>query len=99
VLKSKKIYYINLNLQYNDSSSTLWSNAEECKEDFDILWEKWALAPIGSRGPWCEMEYWEAGCKTCGSNNNTDKILICDGCDAEFHMDCLVPVLTEVPPV
>ncbi|UIZ23413.1 hypothetical protein KXD40_008000 [Peronospora effusa] len=37
------------------------------------------------------------GCVVCGSSQNGDSILLCDGCDGEYHTYCLVPPLTEIP--
>ncbi|KAI5637677.1 PHD-finger domain-containing protein [Phthorimaea operculella] len=37
-------------------------------------------------------------CEICGSTDNEETMLLCDGCDLGFHMQCLTPPLTEVPP-
>lgn len=37
------------------------------------------------------------GCVVCGLDHNQDSILLCDGCDGEYHTYCLVPPLTEIP--
>ncbi|CAN0300560.1 unnamed protein product, partial [Discosporangium mesarthrocarpum] len=37
------------------------------------------------------------GCVACHSGGDEDKILLCDGCDKEFHTYCLDPPLKEVP--
>ena len=39
-------------------------------------------------------------CAVCASANDErgNEILLCDGCDAAFHMRCLRPMLTTVPP-
>ncbi|KAJ2950846.1 hypothetical protein O0L34_g5202 [Tuta absoluta] len=37
-------------------------------------------------------------CEICGSTDNEETMLLCDGCDLGFHMQCLNPPLTEVPP-
>ncbi|TDH71623.1 hypothetical protein CCR75_003542 [Bremia lactucae] len=37
------------------------------------------------------------GCAVCGLDQNGDSILLCDGCDGEYHSYCLVPPLTEIP--
>ncbi|KAL0879840.1 hypothetical protein ABMA27_002379 [Loxostege sticticalis] len=36
-------------------------------------------------------------CEICGSSDNEDSMLLCDGCDLGFHMQCLTPPLTEIP--
>ncbi|NXT62779.1 PHRF1 protein, partial [Chaetops frenatus] len=36
-------------------------------------------------------------CEVCGRSDREDRLLLCDGCDAGYHMECLNPPLTEVP--
>lgn len=36
-------------------------------------------------------------CEVCGSSDNEDQMLLCDGCDLGFHLYCLTPALDEVP--
>lgn len=36
-------------------------------------------------------------CEICGSSDNEDQMLLCDGCDLGFHLYCLTPPLEEVP--
>ncbi|XP_059045610.1 PHD and RING finger domain-containing protein 1-like [Achroia grisella] len=36
-------------------------------------------------------------CEVCGRTNDEETMLLCDGCDLGFHMQCLSPPLTEVP--
>ncbi|XP_018565103.1 serine/arginine repetitive matrix protein 2 [Anoplophora glabripennis] len=36
-------------------------------------------------------------CEICGSSDNEDQMLLCDGCDLGFHLYCLTPPLDEVP--
>ncbi|XP_063621933.1 PHD and RING finger domain-containing protein 1 [Cydia splendana] len=36
-------------------------------------------------------------CEICGSMENEDSMLLCDGCDLGFHMQCLTPPLLEIP--
>eukprot|EP00750_Incisomonas_marina_P011073 INCI16337.10.p1 GENE.INCI16337.10~~INCI16337.10.p1 ORF type:complete len:1510 (-),score=231.13 INCI16337.10:4408-8937(-) len=38
-----------------------------------------------------------AGCSICSKSGNEAQILLCDRCDHEFHLHCLVPALTRVP--
>ncbi|KAJ8976329.1 hypothetical protein NQ317_010096 [Molorchus minor] len=36
-------------------------------------------------------------CEICGSSENEDRMLLCDGCDLGFHLYCLRPALDDVP--
>lgn len=36
-------------------------------------------------------------CVKCGSGDNDEKLLLCDGCPLSFHIDCLDPPLDEIP--
>ncbi|XP_025021860.1 PHD and RING finger domain-containing protein 1 isoform X1 [Python bivittatus] len=36
-------------------------------------------------------------CEVCGRSDREDRLLLCDGCDAGYHMECLNPPLNEVP--
>ncbi|CAG9803649.1 unnamed protein product [Chironomus riparius] len=42
-----------------------------------------------------ENEYTQ--CEICRSAEREDVMLLCDGCDKGFHMDCLNPPLLEIP--
>ncbi|XP_063293917.1 PHD and RING finger domain-containing protein 1 isoform X2 [Pelobates fuscus] len=36
-------------------------------------------------------------CEVCGRSDREDRLLLCDGCDAGYHMECLTPALNAVP--
>ena len=36
-------------------------------------------------------------CEACGSGDGEERIILCDGCDAAFHLECASPPLDEVP--
>lgn len=36
-------------------------------------------------------------CEICGSTDNEDRMLLCDGCDLGFHLYCISPPLDSVP--
>ncbi|XP_032894500.1 PHD and RING finger domain-containing protein 1-like isoform X2 [Amblyraja radiata] len=36
-------------------------------------------------------------CEVCGRSDREDSLLLCDGCDAGYHLDCLTPALHTVP--
>lgn len=42
-----------------------------------------------------ELEFTQ--CEICNRSDREDIMLLCDGCDAGYHMDCLMPPLTEIP--
>ena len=44
------------------------------------------------KAPWEEVV-----CKICGIDKDDDSTLLCDGCDAEYHIYCLVPPLSMIP--
>uniref|UniRef100_A0A096LT29 PHD and ring finger domains 1 n=1 Tax=Poecilia formosa TaxID=48698 RepID=A0A096LT29_POEFO len=39
----------------------------------------------------------ETNCEVCGGSDREDRLLLCDGCDAGYHMECLTPPLDAVP--
>ena len=39
----------------------------------------------------------DAACVECGSPDDADSMLLCDGCDAGYHLSCLSPAPAEVP--
>ncbi|KAK2842061.1 hypothetical protein Q5P01_012261 [Channa striata] len=36
-------------------------------------------------------------CEVCGGSDREDRLLLCDACDAGYHMECLTPPLDSVP--
>ncbi|CAG0918121.1 unnamed protein product [Notodromas monacha] len=36
-------------------------------------------------------------CEVCGDSDREDRLLLCDGCDAGYHLECLNPPLSRVP--
>ncbi|XP_068981260.1 uncharacterized protein [Bombus flavifrons] len=36
-------------------------------------------------------------CEVCHQSNREDRMLLCDGCDRGYHLECLTPPLDEVP--
>lgn len=39
----------------------------------------------------------EGGCYICKKNDRQDLILLCDGCEGEFHTFCVDPPLKDIP--
>ncbi|XP_012381096.1 PHD and RING finger domain-containing protein 1 isoform X2 [Dasypus novemcinctus] len=53
--------------------------------------------PVESASP-CEDEQEDPTfCEVCGRSDREDRLLLCDGCDAGYHMECLEPPLQAVP--
>lgn len=50
-------------------------------------------------GPVADMPVFnvETFCEMCGSGDREDRLLLCDGCDLGYHLECLVPALVDVP--
>lgn len=45
-----------------------------------------------------ETEQLEASfCKVCEGGDHEDRMLVCDECNATYHMDCLDPPLSSAP--
>ena len=36
-------------------------------------------------------------CEYCHQCDREDRMLLCDGCDLGYHLECLNPPMTEVP--
>ncbi|XP_060119020.1 PHD and RING finger domain-containing protein 1 isoform X4 [Heteronotia binoei] len=53
--------------------------------------------PVESTKSQEEVEDDPTFCEVCGRSDREDRLLLCDGCDAGYHMECLNPPLSEVP--
>lgn len=36
-------------------------------------------------------------CEVCHQSDREDRMLLCDGCDRGYHLECLTPPMTAVP--
>ncbi|GBE62319.1 PHD-finger domain-containing protein [Babesia ovata] len=95
------------------SSSTRWSlkrlrrTVTPCIKNFKALKENLlsCLGAIPSQREWVsrktlseETEDSVGGCEVCGGDNYWEQMLLCDGCNLGFHLFCLDPPLTCIPP-
>ncbi|XP_029770795.1 PHD and RING finger domain-containing protein 1 isoform X1 [Suricata suricatta] len=53
--------------------------------------------PVENAGAGQDAEEDPTFCEVCGRSDREDRLLLCDGCDAGYHMECLDPPLQEVP--
>ncbi|XP_029438800.1 PHD and RING finger domain-containing protein 1 isoform X2 [Rhinatrema bivittatum] len=53
--------------------------------------------PVENRSAQDDEEDDITNCQVCGRSDREDRLLLCDGCDAGYHMECLVPPLSAVP--
>ncbi|XP_059190857.1 PHD and RING finger domain-containing protein 1 [Centropristis striata] len=44
-----------------------------------------------------DLDLDQTSCEVCGGSDREDRLLLCDGCDAGYHMECLTPPLDSVP--
>ncbi|XP_061678085.1 PHD and RING finger domain-containing protein 1 isoform X2 [Syngnathoides biaculeatus] len=44
-----------------------------------------------------DLELELTNCEVCQGSDREDRLLLCDGCDAGYHMECLTPPLDTVP--
>ncbi|XP_073514745.1 PHD and RING finger domain-containing protein 1 isoform X2 [Phyllobates terribilis] len=53
--------------------------------------------PIQSKAEESLIEEDPTNCEVCGRSDREDRLLLCDGCDAGYHMECLTPPLNAIP--
>ncbi|XP_077953968.1 uncharacterized protein LOC120812246 isoform X3 [Gasterosteus aculeatus] len=44
-----------------------------------------------------DVDLEQTRCEVCRGSDHEDRLLLCDGCDAGYHMECLTPPLDSVP--
>ncbi|KAM8892972.1 uncharacterized protein phrf1 isoform 2-T3 [Spinachia spinachia] len=44
-----------------------------------------------------DVDLEQTSCEICRGSDREDRLLLCDGCDAGYHMECLTPPLDSVP--
>ncbi|XP_039519055.1 PHD and RING finger domain-containing protein 1 isoform X2 [Pimephales promelas] len=53
--------------------------------------------PVKPEEEQVELDLDQTSCEVCGGRDREDRLLLCDGCDAGYHMECLTPPLDAVP--
>ena len=62
---------------------------------FDRLWRQWVAAP--KAGTTCDQLEDDDQCRYCHGEQDQERLLLCDRCDAQYHTFCLQPPLERVP--
>lgn len=53
--------------------------------------------PVAAKSTELKTEFDFTNCEVCNSSEREETMLLCDSCNAGYHMECLVPPLTEIP--
>ncbi|KAG7468431.1 hypothetical protein MATL_G00142910 [Megalops atlanticus] len=53
--------------------------------------------PVKAEEEVVDVDFDQTCCEVCGRSDREDRLLLCDGCDAGYHMECLTPPLDAVP--
>jgi hypothetical protein len=85
--------------KYNLHKSQIWHSAHTLSMMCERLFQGWVSSYsdglIELKDPMGQP--WEDTCRKCQSTENEDKILLCDHCDAPYHIFCLDPPLDDIP--
>ncbi|CAG02388.1 unnamed protein product, partial [Tetraodon nigroviridis] len=55
------------------------------------------MKPVKSPEERVDVDLEHTNCEVCGGSDREDRLLLCDSCDAGYHMECLTPSLDTVP--
>ncbi|XP_035274387.1 PHD and RING finger domain-containing protein 1-like isoform X2 [Anguilla anguilla] len=53
--------------------------------------------PVKAEEEEINVDFDQTSCEVCGRRDREDRLLLCDGCDAGYHIECLSPPLDAVP--
>ena len=84
---------------YNLYKSQIWYTAHVMSMMSERLYQSWLLSFQDGTVPITEAiaRPWESTCRECLSDSHEDKVILCDHCDAQYHIFCLKPPLKTVP--
>jgi hypothetical protein len=84
---------------YNLHKSQIWHCAHTMSLEFERLYQSWVLrfsdGTMSLADPIARP--WEAACAVCMQEDNEEQTMLCDHCDASYHIYCLKPRLQSVP--
>lgn len=84
---------------YNLHKSQIWHCAHTLSLQFERLYQSWVLRFSEGHVPITDpiARPWEPTCPICLKDDNEEKTMLCDHCDAPFHIYCLTPKLQSIP--
>jgi hypothetical protein len=84
---------------YNLYKSQIWYCAHYLSILTERLFQAWVMSYQDGAYTLLESQGcpWEAECRTCCKAENDDRVILCDHCDAQFHIYCLRPKLAKIP--
>jgi chromodomain-helicase-DNA-binding protein 7 len=85
--------------RYNLYKSQIWYAAHCLSMLFERLYQGWVISfqssPLSIEDD--QGQPWFQSCRVCQEDHDDTKIMLCDHCDAAFHIYCLTPPLNKVP--
>ncbi|TYZ57164.1 hypothetical protein PybrP1_012293 [[Pythium] brassicae (nom. inval.)] len=79
---------------FNRLDAEISKCANRLRSVFNRLLEEWILVPPST--PVAQLSA-EDQCRVCRRMDGTDSMLLCDSCDAAYHIYCLTPPLASIP--
>ena len=84
---------------YNLHKSQIWHSAHTLSMMSERLYQAWVLAFSDGSIELKESmgQPWEQTCRVCQKEDDESNVILCDHCDASYHIYCLEPPLKEIP--
>ena len=84
---------------YNLHKSSIWYSAHFLSLFSERLYQAWVLSFSSGDTPMDDPLGcpWEGTCRRCCKDDNEDQLVLCDHCDAPWHIYCVKPALETIP--